>query len=262
MYETVNNDEAYQNFWEKLRPHLFSDVTPPTSKDLRWYDHASEAWTAPDMILSHTCMYPYLYDRRDNLRYVATPHFDVPGCVDYKYCSFLITHKDMKGMDLKRLVQEGPIAINEKDSLTGCIMLAEALDLNGVPFTQRFDVVHTTSHRESIRSVSMGETNFASIDCVTWYWVMQKTPELAENVLVMGKTPKLPALPFVTSIEFSDDVFTAIKDGFLKAWNDNKVKKAAEALRIKGISIVPEAEFQELKKRIDQNKLLKIIQSC
>ena len=48
-------------------------------------------WLRDDLLLSQTCGYPLVHALADRVRLIATPDFDIDGCVAGNYHSVLVT---------------------------------------------------------------------------------------------------------------------------------------------------------------------------
>jgi ABC-type phosphate/phosphonate transport system substrate-binding protein len=61
-------------------------------------------------------------------------------------------------------------------------------------------VLQTGGHLASLRALAVDQTaDIAAIDCVTFEFVREHLPDLANGVRVMGVTQKAPGLPMIAS---------------------------------------------------------------
>ncbi len=81
-------------------------------------DHFA-AWRRDDLAFSQTCGYPFTHEFKGLLKYIATPHYAVPGCHGANYCSFIFARFDQP-LDSFR---GGVAAVNNPDSMSGMLAL-------------------------------------------------------------------------------------------------------------------------------------------
>ncbi len=70
-------------------------------------------------LFSQACGYPFTHEFKDLLKYIATPHYAVPGCQGANYCSFIFARFDQP-LDSFR---GGIAAVNNPDSMSGMLAL-------------------------------------------------------------------------------------------------------------------------------------------
>jgi ABC-type phosphate/phosphonate transport system substrate-binding protein len=149
-------------------------------------------WRSPDLLFSQTCGFPYASFLR--------PDVTLLGAFDYK-----ATYTDDPGFYRTVLVARSPlasfagarVAINNHDSLSGCVSLGVALLDAGVTDPPPF--VMTGGHVFSLQAVQNGDADLASIDGLTWALVSDLRPTAVAGLHVVGCGPRTPCTPFITS---------------------------------------------------------------
>ena len=51
-------------------------------------------WRAPDLLLSQTCGYPLVTALQSDVRVLAVPEFELPGCAGPSYCSAILVPQE------------------------------------------------------------------------------------------------------------------------------------------------------------------------
>lgn len=155
-------------------------------------------WRQPDVLLTQTCGYPYLTRLRGHVTLLATPCFDFPGCEGSDYSSFIVARE---GGGIRSLADaRGRVAaVNEPDSNSGMNLLRHAVarwSLDGRYFES---VKWSGSHAESVRMVREGAAAIASIDCVTFGYLLQEDPASLQGLTILQHSVPSPGLPWVAS---------------------------------------------------------------
>ncbi|MBV9566814.1 MAG: phosphate ABC transporter substrate-binding protein, partial [Hyphomicrobiales bacterium] len=118
MYDIPEIRPAVEKLWNavarRLREAGLTDVPLTLSRGLTPH----ESWRHPELILGQSCGYPALHEHRDNLRIVATPIYDAPGCETDTHCSFILVSADSPRSELVDL-RGARFALNSWDSNTG-----------------------------------------------------------------------------------------------------------------------------------------------
>ena len=163
----------------------------------------SRHWRHPDLLFSQTCGFPYAAYYRPHLSLIGTFHYalpvdDGPGY----YRSLLVARSadrriagDPAATDL-RAFSGATVAINNTDSLSGCVSLGVTLLDCGVD--QVGDVIVTGAHADSLREMQVGRVDLAIIDALTFSLLSDIRPSAVEGVTVIGRGPQIPCTPLVT----------------------------------------------------------------
>ena len=191
MYDFPQFRAATDALWAALRDRLRArGISAP--EGLTRGGDLGEQWRDPALLLGQTCGYPYWTGLRDRLDVLATPIYDFEGCEGPTHCSFIVARADDPRATLAQF-RGARAAVNGFDSNTGMNLFRAAV----APFAQggRFfgKVVVTGAHAASLVALVEARADLAAIDCVTFGLLRP------EGVKVVARTPRSPALPFVTS---------------------------------------------------------------
>ncbi|MFN4098920.1 MAG: PhnD/SsuA/transferrin family substrate-binding protein [Pararhodobacter sp.] len=175
-------------------------------------------WRDPALILSQCCWGPLSRGLVAHLRPLAQPDYSAfPGGRGPLYRSALVARQgagipvpDHAGFMLPEGLLAGKIlAINERDSLSGCLGLWD--DLGADPCLLATGCVETGSHRASIIALAQGRADIAAIDCRSWDLARRFEP-CAAGLSVIGWTAERPGLPYVTSRATDDATVRALTE--------------------------------------------------
>lgn len=201
-------------------------------------------WRRPNLLLSQTCGYPLMHGLSEQVQLITTPRFDAPGCEGADYSSVLVTRRDA-GFDSLAACRGARAAYNQDDSNSGMNVFRHAvapLARNGVFFSA---VERTGSHLGSLRAVVENRADVAAIDCVTFAFVCDELPELAQKVRQIGVTAASPGLPLIASHAVPSATIETLRE----AMNEARLAQPerAKRLRLKGFSALPLADYERIR---------------
>lgn len=203
------------------------------------------AWLHPELLLAQTCGYPFASRLRGQVRLVATPCYDLPGCTGPISASFLIVRADDRAASLADLAGRRA-AINYRPSNSGHNVLRAAV----APFARggRFfsEVVETGGHGASIAALAAGEADVAAIDCVTWGNYVRFAPGRLKALRVLSETPKTPGLPLITRASASDAEVALLRAALDRAVADVTMAATCEILGLSGFAKLTEADYDSV----------------
>lgn len=187
---------SWQTLLEPLPGFLDASAGAEKSQAEVVFDCSDETYLSPELLIGHTCGYPYLKRWQATHEPVAVPVFDIPGCDGIGYRSWFICHVDDERDSLAEFTQ-GVVALNHADSNSGMNVLRYALkDLSPrQTFFRR--VLNSGSHTESMRLVARGEADIAAIDAVSFHHVAAVEPALAGGVRAFSQSATTTGLPFI-----------------------------------------------------------------
>jgi ABC-type phosphate/phosphonate transport system substrate-binding protein len=219
MYGPGVVDEANAALWAELRERLAAaddvdasllpeSLSSPDDEKGRAGTHG--LWLSPQLLMSQTCGGPLVTALCGQVSVVGTPCYSADGCVGPTYSSLLITRRELTPCSLREF-RASTAAINSTHSLSGytALMAAAAAVLDqgqaeqGEAPPRLFfrDVVATGGHQSSVEWVADGRADVAAIDCVTFGILQKHRQDLLENIEVFGRTPQLPGLPIICSLD-------------------------------------------------------------
>lgn len=232
MYDWPELRAETDQFWSALRDAL--RVHGVDAPDALTRDRASRAvWSDPDLLFSQTCGWPYVTEVSQWAQLVATPVYAAPGCEGPRYSSALVARA---GAPLQRAEEAQRIAINSLDSLSGWRAVAGQLP-NGIAKTE------TGSHRASLAAVAAGEADLAAIDALCWAYSAEIAPDLHAELRVIGWTPKLPALPFITARNAAPEMVGALRAALSATLREPDLQPALTRLRLTGAAVLSDADY-------------------
>jgi ABC-type phosphate/phosphonate transport system substrate-binding protein len=202
-----------------------------------------DLWRRPNLLISQTCGYPLTHGLQEHVQLIATPRFAAPGCEGTDYSSVLVTRKDAP-FDTLAACRGARAAYNQDDSNSGMNMFRHAvapLARAGAFFST---VVRTGSHLGSLKAVIEDRVDVAAIDCVTFAFVCDELPELAQQVRQIGMTATAPGLPLIASRAVPPATIEALR----KALNEALALRPerAKRLRLQGFSTIPVADYRRI----------------
>ncbi|MBV6324586.1 phosphate/phosphite/phosphonate ABC transporter substrate-binding protein [Duganella violaceipulchra] len=197
-------------------------------------------WRQPDVLLTQTCGYPYLTQLRGHVTLLATPCFDFPGCEGSDYSSFIVARE---GGGIRSLADaRGRVAaVNDPDSNSGMNVLRHAV----APWSQdgRYfeSVKWSGSHAASLRMVREGAAAIASIDCVSFAYLLQEDPASVQGVTILQQSARSPGLPWVASSKASPELTARLRAALLEP--APALRALCDGLRIRGFEQRSDADY-------------------
>jgi ABC-type phosphate/phosphonate transport system substrate-binding protein len=210
-------------------------------------------WRRPNVLLSQTCGYPLMHGLHEHVQVIATPRFDAPGCEGTDYSSVLVTRAQAP-FDSLAACRGARAAYNQDDSNSGMNVFRHAvapLARNHAFFSA---VLRTGSHLGSLQAVADNRADVAAIDCVTFAFVCDELPELAQQVRQIGVTAASPGLPLIASRQ----VPAATVETLREALNEVQLAQPERArrLRLKGFSVLPLTDYERIEQLENEARAL------
>jgi ABC-type phosphate/phosphonate transport system substrate-binding protein len=236
MYDLPEIRTATDAWWRGLSRHL------GVAGELDRVRDRLELWRDPGLVFSQTCGYPLTHEFRGKLKLLATPHYRAEGCSGPLYCSLIFARQKIELSDLQGRVA----AFNSPDSMSGTL----ALKLVFAPLAQRgrffAKAVRTGSHVNSMRAVGTGEADVCAIDAVTAALIRRWQPDLCNGLVEIARSPRVPALPFVTSVGQTEARVAQLREGLARAFADPSLAQVREALLFTGYSLLSDADYERI----------------
>ena len=188
MYDFPEAREATDAWWAAIarRAGVAAALSSP--------DDYMGAWARSDLAFSQTCGYPFTHGFRGALTLVGTPHYAVPGCEGFRYCSFVFARSARPSADYRGATA----AVNTPDSMSGMLAL-KAFFAGHARDGQFFGrAVLSGGHLKSLALLQAGTADVCAIDAVCVEYARRFHPDLLEGLHVAGQSPLVPGLPYVT----------------------------------------------------------------
>jgi len=202
-------------------------------------------WTDPELLLAQTCGYPLATFLRGQVRYLATPCYDAPGCEGARYTSLLVVRADDPARGLADL-RGRRAAINRPYSQSGYNTLRHAV----APLARdgRFfaEVIETGGHGASIAAVAEGRADLAAVDAVTHALLAANRPQALAGLRPLGRTASAPNLPFITRGAASDQELERLRLALAETVADPGLAEARQALLLAGLVVLEESAYEAL----------------
>jgi len=193
MYDFAEVRAETDALWHRTRDHLRAagvDAPDALTRDADLWT----LWQSPDLLLGHTCGFPYRTALHSTLTLVGTPDFGLKGAPPGYYYSLLVARADATGTWQDFVTRR--LAINGVDSQSGWAAPQTFAAAQGLRFGR---LIVTGAHVETARAVAEGRAEIGAIDAVTWRLIKRFRPEIASALKVLCHTEPTPGLPFVTA---------------------------------------------------------------
>ncbi len=248
MYDFPELKQVTDSFWLALREHFAAAGMIALPEELTRQNDPYALWRSHDLVFAQTCGFPLTHNLKGDVRYLATPCFNAPGCEGSNYRSFIIVRENdvaMKGIDLIDRIA----AFNSRDSQSGCNVLKHYLAKEGIANGLLREAIESGAHRQSMKMVKRGLADFCAIDCVTWTLITTVAPEEIEGLRVLDQTASAPCLPYITSLERPVEDVAALRSGLAAAFGDPALEKIRERLLLDGVVVLDEDEYDVITKQ-------------
>lgn len=237
MYDFGPAQAANERLWTLVRAGLRGrGIDAPEA--LTRGEHAYwDAWTAPELLLSQTCGYPFRARLHDRVSYVGTPDYGVEGCAPGYYRSVFVVRADDPRTELGDF-DGAAFAYNEPLSQSGWAAPQTHAAKLGIRLPP---ALQTGGHRLSAKAVAEGHAEIAAIDAVT-HALLATVDPFAETLRVIAMTDPTPGLPYITAQ--SNDaqvVFDAVGEAISALDPQSRTD-----LRLKGLVRIPVSTYLDV----------------
>lgn len=244
MYDLPELAGATLAWWAGVAGHMRQQGIADVPDVCVTPDDLERHWCAPDLLFSQTCGYPLTHQLNGKVRLLALPVYACNGCdPDGSFSSMIIVPDASKLYSLNDC-RSARAVYNTDDSMSGLLALrSAAANLHGsnAPFFSSLS--RTGSHRRSLQSVAAGTADVACIDAVTFALLSRVDPELISRVRVLGQTPKVPGLPYITSLTRSAETVVRLCSALRQAIDDPELNDVRAELLLSGITFPDPAHY-------------------
>lgn len=238
-----NVSPRLQREYEALLACVLDDAGIGEEVQLLRPDDLPAFWRRQDVLLTQTCGYPYVTSLRGTASLLATPCFDFPGCDGSNYSSVIVT-RAVDGVSSLAEARGHTAAVNSADSNSGMNVLRHAV----APLARdgRFfgKVKWTGAHVASLRAVREGEADIAAIDCVTFGYLKQESPDSVQGIKVLQNSASSPGLPLIVGPSVPEAVQARLRAALLAP--GAQLRRHMEALRISAFQHRSDADYQRI----------------
>ena len=245
MYDFPEVAAANDALWRGIAGALEREGLEDVPRALTRGVDLGAVWRDPDCLFSQTCGYPLMNAFRGELKVIATPVYDAPGCDGPKYCSLIVVRADDPAQELEDL-RGRTAAVTHTASQSGYSALrAAAAELaRGGRFFGR--VVESGGHPNSLALVSAAEADVCATDSVTHALLARHRPGALAGLRVLARSPSAPGLPYVTRAEADDGRLERLRGALFSVLEDPALAAARAALLIAGAEVLPETAYQRI----------------
>lgn len=234
--------EAWTTLFQNLHKHLPAPFNTPASIA---FDDSEDALLSPDLLLGHTCGYPFVTKLHRTHALVCVPEFDIEGCSGIHSSSWIVADSSHPGETLNDFLNS-TATFNNRNSNSGMNVFRYEVSkiANGAPFFRQ--TLLSGSHLTSIQNIAQGHADIATIDAVTWHFAEVQNLFEMSKLKIIGQTTRTPALPFVKpdSIELDQSTLTQAVNSCLQALPQD----IRSFLRIRRFSVVNAAGYESVRR--------------
>jgi len=149
-----------------------------------------------------------------------------------EYYSYIITRTNEAVSSFDEL-RGKRFAFTDPDSNSGCLVPTYMLAQRGeTPKSFFSDTFFSESHDASIRAVASELTDAAAVNSLTWKFIQQREPELAESIHVVEQSPPFAMPPVVVSPSLNPALKAELKEALLTLHEDEKAVNLLKKLQI------------------------------
>lgn len=191
MYDRAETAGANDRFWALIRDGLRAREIQAPDALTRGAGAYWPAWDSADLVLSHTCGFPYRARLHGRVTLIGTPDFGLPDCPPGYYNSVFIARAD----DARTLPEfrSARFAYNEGLSQSGWAAPQNHAATMGFHFAPGLE---SGGHRLSALAVAEGRADIAAVDAMTWR-LLQRYEGWAAGLREVARTAPTPGLPFI-----------------------------------------------------------------
>lgn len=200
-----------------------------------------ERWQDDSLLLSQVDAHALTNSLREKVVPILTPHFTVPGCDGGMCGRQILVSKSGSIRTIEDLLGRG-LALSRRDRAMAHHALKKVLPMPPHGEAAFSSLVQTDGHVAAMRAVTEGQADFCCVDAVAWAMAKAYRSDVADQLLALATTPKLPAASWVTSASRSAAEIECIRDAAISVLSDPAVGAARDALFIGGYSLMNPAE--------------------
>ncbi|MEZ5668565.1 MAG: PhnD/SsuA/transferrin family substrate-binding protein [Alphaproteobacteria bacterium] len=231
MYDWPEVRWATDALWDSLAQRLRdAGIAAPAALDRS--RPPERVWRDPGLVFGQTCGYPLVTTLWRRVALIAIPRYGVEGCDGAAYSSMIVVRADDPAAALADL-DGRTAAINDAASLSGMLALRAAVADLGPARPVFADVRRSGSHRASMAMVAAGEADVCAVDAVCWALAQRHEPAAAA-LRVIGRSPMMPALPFIAARATSPQRLAGIRAALVDVLGDGGLADVRRALFLEG----------------------------
>jgi ABC-type phosphate/phosphonate transport system substrate-binding protein len=244
MYDLPELAMATSAWWTGLAAHMQRQGVVDVPDVCATPEDLERHWCSPSLLFSQTCGYPLTHQLNGKVRLLGLPIYACEGCDPDGFYSSMIVVPVSSNLFSLADCRSTRAVYNTDDSMSGLLALrAAAADqyAHADPFFRSLS--RSGGHRHSIQSVADGDADVACIDAVTFALLSRIEPELVARVRVLGQSPKVPGLPYITSLSGSVETVERLQTALRYAMEDPALSDVRAELLLSGITFPDPAHY-------------------
>ncbi|NWL77410.1 phosphate ABC transporter substrate-binding protein [Pseudomonas taiwanensis] len=202
-----------------------------------------ELWTSPRLLLTQTCGYPLMTQLRGQVRVLGRPDYVLPDSADGWHCSLILARAEDARTTLDAFLGSRG-AINDAGSNTGMNLFRHRLaplQQGGSFFSS---VIHSGSHRESLRLLRENQADLAAVDSVTYAYLARYAPTEVADLRLIERSAPSPNLPYIGRANLSDAEAVRVREAMNQALDD--LPQVANILAIRKVLPAKDDDYRIL----------------
>lgn len=236
----VSPKQGFKNYTELLKY-----IEEKSGKTVRLiqkqtYSEVNALMRSGQVDLAFVCTYSYVLGQQDgSMELLAAPQVD--GAAEYY--SYLIVPSGSPAKTLKAL-RGKTFAFTDPLSTTGKLVAEAALkDIGETPDSFFKGYIYTFSHDNSIRAVSEGLVDGASVDSLVYNFATDHDPVLKEKTKVIDQFGPYASPPVVVHPSLEPALKEQLKQIFLNLQEDKRGKDILNKLGVESFVSVPDSAY-------------------
>ena len=212
------------------------------------YQEVNDMLERRELDLAFVCAGPYVNGRKKfGMELLAAPMlYGKPF-----YQAYFIVHKDNPINDIGGL-RGKRFAFTDPDSNTGKLVPTYILAKMGETPEKFFkEVIFTYSHDNSIKAVSKGLADGASVDGLIWEYYNEKAPECVRDTKIIYKSPLFGIPPVVVHPKTPGAVKKSLKKIFLGMHDDPEGRKILSEIRVEKFIVPSDSSYDSVRQMQD-----------
>lgn len=244
MYDLPELATVTRAWWAGLASHMRREGVADVPEVCATPEDLEKHWRSPGLLFSQTCGYPLTHQLNGKVQLLGLPVYACKGCdPDGFYSSMIIVPASSNLFSLADCRSTRAV-YNTDDSMSGLLALRAAAanqPADSDPFFRSLS--RSGGHRRSLQSVADGQADVACIDAVTFALLSRIEPELVARVRVLGQTPKVPGLPYITALTTGTETVQRLRASLRQALADPALSDVRAELLLSGITFPDPAHY-------------------
>ncbi|OGW32724.1 MAG: hypothetical protein A2X59_12075 [Nitrospirae bacterium GWC2_42_7] len=232
-------------YYEQMMKYVSRKLERPVNiTQKKTYDEVNDMLERKELDIAFVCSGPYVIGKKKfSMELLVAPMlYGKPF-----YQAYFIVHKDSPVNDIKELKGKR-FAFTDPASNTGKLVPTYILSKMGTDPEHYFkEIIFTYGHDNSIKAVSKGLVDGASVDGLIWDYYQDKNPDFISNTKIIFKSPLYGIPPVVVHPQLPEAEKKEIKKIFLTLHEDPEGKKILSELLIEKFIVPDDASYNSIR---------------